>query len=87
MILFQQPFKYNPSVHNPPAMAGYQQPGQPQPQQQNEQQAIQQQAVHVQDQEPLTATMLAAAQPQEQKQMLGKLLNHKHIVSKIMEFC
>ena len=74
MILFQQPFKYNPSVRNPPAMAGYQQPGQPQPPQQNEQQGIQQQAVHVQGQEPLTATMLAAAQPQEQKQMLGKFL-------------
>lgn len=32
------------------------------------------QAVHVQGQEPLTATMLAAAQPQEQKQMLGERL-------------
>lgn len=30
-------------------------------------------AVHVQGQEPLTASMLAAAPPQEQKQMLGKL--------------
>jgi len=69
-ICVQQPFKYNPSVRNP-SMAGYPQPGQTQPQQQNEQQAIQQ-AVHVQGQEPLTATMLAAAQPQEQKQMLGK---------------
>lgn len=29
-------------------------------------------AVHVQGQEPLTASMLAAAPPQEQKQMLGK---------------
>ena len=29
------------------------------------------QAVHVQGQEPLTPTMLAAAPPQEQKQMLG----------------
>ncbi len=29
-------------------------------------------AVHVQGQEPLTASMLAAALPQEQKQMLGK---------------
>lgn len=28
-------------------------------------------AVHVQGQEPLTASMLAAAPPQEQKQMLG----------------
>ena len=72
--MLQQPFKYNPSVRNP-AMAGYPQPGQTQPQQQNEQQAIQQ-AVHVQGQEPLTATMLAAAQPQEQKQMLGKFGLH-----------
>lgn len=31
-----------------------------------------QSAVHVQGQEPLTASMLAAAPPQEQKQMLGK---------------
>lgn len=30
-------------------------------------------AVHVQGQEPLTASMLAAAPPQEQKQMLGKI--------------
>lgn len=28
-------------------------------------------AVHVQGQEPLTASMLASAPPQEQKQMLG----------------
>merc|ERR1712203_1302236 len=33
-----------------------------------------QQAVLVQGQEPLTATMLAAAPPQEQKQMLGERL-------------
>lgn len=30
-------------------------------------------AVHVQGQEPLTASMLAAAPPQEQKQMLGEM--------------
>lgn len=30
-------------------------------------------AVHVQGQEPLTASMLAAAPPQEQKQMLGEV--------------
>lgn len=83
----QQAFKYNPSVRNP-AMTGYPQAGQPQPQQQNEQQAIQQ-AVHVQGQEPLTATMLAAAQPQEQKQMLGERLypliesSHPDLASKI----
>lgn len=34
----------------------------------------QQPAVHVQDQEPLTASMLAAAPPQEQKEMLGQRL-------------
>jgi len=34
----------------------------------------QQQAVHVQGQEPLTSTMLAAAPMQEQKQMLGERL-------------
>ena len=32
------------------------------------------QAVHVKGQEPLTASMLAAAPPQEQKQMLGERL-------------
>ncbi|XP_018414794.1 PREDICTED: polyadenylate-binding protein 1 [Nanorana parkeri] len=36
--------------------------------------AMQQPAVHVQGQEPLTASMLAAAPPQEQKQMLGERL-------------
>lgn len=38
-------------------------------------------AVHVQGQEPLTASMLAAAPPQEQKQMLGKLC--RSITSKL----
>lgn len=33
---------------------------------------LSQPAVHVQGQEPLTASILAAAPPQEQKQMLGK---------------
>jgi polyadenylate-binding protein len=47
------------------AMGGPQQvPVQPQPQQ----------AVLIQGQEPLTASMLAAAPPQEQKQMLGERL-------------
>ena len=32
------------------------------------------QAVHIQGQEPLTATMLATAQPTDQKQMLGERL-------------
>uniref|UniRef100_A0A8C9RED7 Polyadenylate-binding protein n=1 Tax=Scleropages formosus TaxID=113540 RepID=A0A8C9RED7_SCLFO len=36
--------------------------------------ATQNPAVHVQGQEPLTASMLAAAPPQEQKQMLGERL-------------
>uniref|UniRef100_A0A672NWK8 Poly(A) binding protein, cytoplasmic 4 (inducible form) n=1 Tax=Sinocyclocheilus grahami TaxID=75366 RepID=A0A672NWK8_SINGR len=35
---------------------------------------VAQPAVHVQGQEPLTASMLAAAPPQEQKQMLGERL-------------
>jgi len=57
-----QAFKYNSQVRNPqqqmpPVQAGS---------------AIQsQQALHVQGQEPLTATMLAAAPPEAQKQMLG----------------
>merc|ERR1719458_1465708 len=62
----QQSFKYTPTARNPPAQV---MPGQmvapggaPPPQQ----------AVLVQGQEPLTATMLAAAPPQEQKQMLGE---------------
>lgn len=55
-------FKYNMNVRNPP-----QQIQMPQP-------APVQQAVHIQGQEPLTATMLAAALPQEQKQMLGERL-------------
>merc|ERR1711999_1452 len=64
----QQSFKYTPTARNPPAQG---MPGQmvapggaPPPQQ----------AVLVQGQEPLTATMLAAAPPQEQKQMLGERL-------------
>ncbi|XP_042295336.1 polyadenylate-binding protein 4 [Sceloporus undulatus] len=54
------PYKYASSVRSPHPAA---QPLQtPQP------------AVHVQGQEPLTASMLAAAPPQEQKQMLGERL-------------
>ncbi|XP_067867496.1 polyadenylate-binding protein 4 isoform X2 [Heterodontus francisci] len=59
------PYKYAPTVRNPqqsvvqPQMA-VQQPSQS--------------AVLVQGQEPLTASMLAAAPPQEQKQMLGERL-------------
>ncbi|KAF2899792.1 hypothetical protein ILUMI_06390 [Ignelater luminosus] len=53
-------YKYTPNMRNPPQQAfGI---------------AHVQQAVHVQGQEPLTASMLAAAPPQEQKQMLGERL-------------
>lgn len=62
------PYKYNTNVRNPQpgAQAGPPQPGVPQ--------QVPSQAVVVQGQEPLTASMLAAAQPQEQKQMLGERL-------------
>ena len=62
------PFKYTPNMRNPPpgAQAG--------PQQGGVQNQVPSQAVVVQGQEPLTASMLAAAQPQEQKQMLGERL-------------
>merc|ERR1739848_331754 len=51
--------------------------------------AMQQPAVHVQGQEPLTASMLASAPPNEQKQMLGERLfpliqnMHPDLASKI----
>jgi polyadenylate-binding protein len=55
-------FKYTANMRNPPnqPVAMGAQPVQ--------------QAVHVKGQEPLTSTMLAAAQPAEQKQMLGERL-------------
>jgi polyadenylate-binding protein len=59
-------YKYGPNVRNPAQVMGMPQPmvqqqvSQPQP------------AVLIQGQEPLTASMLAAAPPQEQKQMLGE---------------
>ncbi|KAF7690879.1 polyadenylate-binding protein 1b [Silurus meridionalis] len=56
-------YKYTAGVRNP------QQHMNSQPQV-----SMQQPAVHVQGQEPLTASMLAAAPPQEQKQMLGERL-------------
>ncbi|XP_059205354.1 polyadenylate-binding protein 1A-like isoform X2 [Centropristis striata] len=56
-------YKYAAGVRNPQQHM----PAQPQV-------AMQQPAVHVQGQEPLTASMLAAAPPQEQKQMLGERL-------------
>uniref|UniRef100_A0AAQ4REJ7 Polyadenylate-binding protein n=1 Tax=Gasterosteus aculeatus aculeatus TaxID=481459 RepID=A0AAQ4REJ7_GASAC len=53
------PYKYATGVRNPnPQMV----------------QPMAQPAVHVQGQEPLTSSMLAAAPPQEQKQMLGERL-------------
>jgi len=62
-----QSFKYTPTARNPPQQVVGQMvanPGAPPPQQ----------AVMIQGQEPLTATMLAAAPLQEQKQMLGERL-------------
>ncbi|XP_055624932.1 polyadenylate-binding protein 4-like [Toxorhynchites rutilus septentrionalis] len=56
-------FKYTQNMRNPPAQPVAIPP-----------QPVAQQAVHVKGQEPLTATMLAAAQPAEQKQMLGERL-------------
>ncbi|XP_051575197.1 polyadenylate-binding protein 1A-like [Myxocyprinus asiaticus] len=56
-------YKYAPGVRNPQQHMPTQQ-----------QVPMQQPAVHVQGQEPLTASMLAAAPPQEQKQMLGERL-------------
>jgi polyadenylate-binding protein len=55
-------YKFNPAARNPPTQmmgVGGQQPAQ---------------AVHVTGQEPLTASMLSEAPPQEQKQMLGERL-------------
>ncbi|XP_056646288.1 polyadenylate-binding protein 1-like isoform X2 [Diorhabda carinulata] len=56
-------FKYTSNMRNPPQAMGLQGAAPPV-----------QQAVHIQGQEPLTTTMLAAAPPQEQKQMLGERL-------------
>lgn len=55
-------YKYTANMRNPPQQMPINQAPPPQ------------QAVHIQGQEPLTATMLAAAPPQEQKQMLGERL-------------
>ena len=54
-------FKYTGAVRNPTQVAAV-------PQQQV------QPALHIQGQEPLTASQLASAPPQEQKQMLGERL-------------
>jgi polyadenylate-binding protein len=61
-----QNFKYAPGVRNPGQVVAMPQAMPPQQQPQA--------AVLIQGQEPLTATMLAAAPPQEQKQMLGERL-------------
>jgi len=58
-----QSFKYTNSMRNPPTQNVAMVPSQ-----------TNVQAVHVKGQEPLTATMLAAAQPSDQKQMLGERL-------------
>uniref|UniRef100_A0A8C4NCT5 Polyadenylate-binding protein n=1 Tax=Eptatretus burgeri TaxID=7764 RepID=A0A8C4NCT5_EPTBU len=58
-------YKYTGSVRNPQA---------PSVQAQASLQQAPQPAVHIQGQEPLTASMLAAAPPNEQKQMLGERL-------------
>lgn len=55
-------YKYTSNMRNPPPQMPM--PAQPQVQQ----------AVHIQGQEPLTASMLAEATPQQQKQMLGERL-------------
>lgn len=55
-------YKYTSNMRNPPQAMAIPAP------------TPVQQAVHIQGQEPLTASMLAAAQPQEQKQMLGERL-------------
>jgi polyadenylate-binding protein len=60
-------YKYTQGVRNPAHVAAMPQPV---PQQQQPVQP----AVLVQGQEPLTASMLASAPPQEQKQMLGERL-------------
>lgn len=58
----QANYKYTSNVRNPPQTIGISAT------------VPVQQAVHIQGQEPLTATMLAAAPMQEQKQMLGERL-------------
>lgn len=59
-----QSYKYTSNMRNPPqSVSNVQQP-----------QTVQQPAVHVQGHEPLTSTMLASANINEQKQMLGERL-------------
>ncbi|RXG54398.1 Polyadenylate-binding protein 4 [Armadillidium vulgare] len=61
-------YKYTNNMRNPPAAAGAGGAGG------SAQTMAAQSAVHIHGQEPLTPTMLAAALPQEQKQMLGERL-------------
>ncbi|CAH1405997.1 unnamed protein product [Nezara viridula] len=58
-------YKYTANMRNPPPMGGGAGAGAGGPPQQ---------ALHIQGQEPLTASMLSSANPQEQKQMLGERL-------------
>lgn len=58
-------YKYTANMRNPPQMGGGGTGGAGGPPQQ---------ALHIQGQEPLTASMLSSANPQEQKQMLGERL-------------
>merc|ERR1712193_119440 len=88
--VMQPAFKYTQSVRNPVgAVQNYAQAGQQAPQQQQNDNMSSQNAVVVPGQEPLTASMLAAALPQEQKQMLGERLypliegTHPDLASKI----
>ncbi|XP_064653176.1 polyadenylate-binding protein 4-like [Lineus longissimus] len=71
----RQPYKYTNAARNAQVQPGGMQP-QPLPSQ------ISQPAVHIGGQEPLTASKLASALPQEQKQMLGErlfpLIQSKH---------
>jgi len=71
-------FKYTANMRNPPGQGmGQAQTGQPPAlvqAQTGQPPAPVQAAVHVHGQEPLTATMLATAKPEDQKQMLGERL-------------
>lgn len=86
-VMQQQHYQYSPKVRN--AIPNYQQQQGQAPAQPPQPVETPSQAVHVGGQEPLTATMLAAAQPQEQKQMLGERLyplidaTHPELASKI----
>jgi polyadenylate-binding protein len=64
----QQGFKYTPNTRNMPQQQAQYQP------QMMQQQMAPQPSIMIHGQEPLTASMLAAATTQEQKQMLGERL-------------